>query len=302
MRPNMPNMAKYAFLAHNWAIYGQVGCPWKYLAKFGSEALTLCRFASFQWSSQSYLSGSTAWLELMMLLLGLLTLIFFLPSTSRLISTRSWWWWWWCGSSWCCGLPLELGTPGWSLRVWKVAFRAITRKFTFSLILILIAQELVEQLLLRLDLAVSGIIINFSRDCEFAVTQLRHLFALPSGNLCLLSLDPRWDLKILCSPSPLTGGFQMLPKSFTNTTICWSIEIRMWRSGWEGLRWWLTYVQQTWETSWWGQNYHQWTGDKGPDVGFNLASKSAARQGVSVVSTPPTQVHTPAPWPTRPGQ
>ena len=106
----------------------------------------------------------------------------------------------------------------------------------------------------------------------------------------------------LCLPSPLTGGFQMLPKSSTNTTICWSREIQVWRSGWEGLRWWLIYVQQTWETSWWGQNYHQLTGDEGQDVVFNLASKSAARQGVSVVSTQPAQVHTPAPWPTRPGQ
>ena len=91
---------------------------------------------------------------------------------------------------------LGVGTPGWLFRVRKVAILAFTRKFTFSLILILNTQELVEQLLLRLDLAVSGIIINFWKDCEFSRIQLRHLFALPSGNLCLLSLDPRWDLKI----------------------------------------------------------------------------------------------------------
>ena len=91
---------------------------------------------------------------------------------------------------------LGVGTSGWLFRVRKVAILAFTRKFTFSLILIFNTQELVEQLLLRLDLAVSGIIINFWKDCEFSRIQLRHLFALPSGNLCLLSLDPRWDLKI----------------------------------------------------------------------------------------------------------
>ena len=55
----------------------------------------------------------------------------------------------------------SLGVGDTWLIISRMSILAFTRKFTYPLILILITQELVEQLLLRLDLAVSGIIINF---------------------------------------------------------------------------------------------------------------------------------------------
>ena len=41
---------------------------------------------------------------------------------------------------------------------------------------------------------------------------------------------------------------------------------------------------------------------RGPNVGFNLASKSVARQGVFIASTQPNQGYTAAPSPTRPSE
>ena len=68
---------------------------------------------------------------------------------------------------------------------------------------------------------------NKSRGYKLAVLYQFQKVLLRSREEVMEKVERPKDEMAIVSPSPLTGCFQMLPKSFTNITICWFREIQV---------------------------------------------------------------------------